>query len=343
MKAAYFNEHGGREKIIVGELARPEPQSGQIQVQVKFSATNHLDIWVRKGWPGLKLNFPHIVGEDASGVVTRLGEGCQSFREGDEVIVHPGISCGECEHCLQGLESLCSQYVILGEQISGTHAQYVCVPEANLFLKPKNISFEEAAALPLVFTTAWQMLVERAKIKASDKVLIHGAGSGVSTAAVQIAKFLGAEVAVTSTQEKKLEKAKALGADHLIHAQRVDFSKEIKSFWPQGPEIIIDHVGQLYWEKNIRCLKTGGTLVTCGATSGPEGKTDLRHLFFRQLSLLGSTMGNKKDFRKILNGVETGKLKAVIDRVFELKDTARAQEYLESGEQFGKVMVKVSQ
>ena len=343
MRAAFFNEHGGREKIVVGELPNPHPQSGEVTVRVHYSAVNHLDVWVRKGWPGLKSFFPHILGGDASGIVVGVGEGVTRFKVGDEVIVHPGLSCGSCRHCLEGWESLCEHYSILGEQVSGTHAELVCVPEKNLFSKPSQLSFLEAASLPLVFTTAWQMLVVRAKVKAGDEVLIHAAGSGVSVAAVQIAKLFNAQVAVTSTQPEKLKQAKVLGADILIDSSQTDFAKELKKHWKRGPDIIVDHVGKAFWEKNIRCLKSGGTLVTCGATSGGEAITDLKHLFFRQLSLLGSTMGNKRDFKEILRLVEEKKLRAVVDCEFELNSVGQAHEYLESGKQFGKVMIKVSQ
>lgn len=343
MKAAFFDIHGGIENIRIGDLPPPQPQPGEIKVKVYYSAVNHLDIWVREGWPGLKSFYPHIMGADAAGVVEELGKGVQGFKVGDEVIVHPGVSCGTCVQCREGWESLCSHYAILGEQVSGTHAESICVPPQNLFLKPKELSFKEAASIPLVYTTAWQMLVVRARIKLGDKVLIHGAGSGVSSAAIQIAKLFGGEVAVTSLDSIKLEKAKALGADYGINSSQFDFAKEIKKIWRFGPDIIVDHVGKVLWEKNIKCLKSGGTLVTCGATSGSEGVTDLKHLFFRQLSLLGSTMGNKKDFHQILKRVEEEKLKAVIDREFELKDVAQAHQYLERHQQFGKVVIKVCQ
>lgn len=341
MKAAFFNQHGGKEKIVVGEIPEPQIQPAQVIVKVHYSATNHLDIWVREGWPGLKSFFPHVLGGDASGVVVQTGDQTSRFKVGDEVIVHPGVSCGTCDTCLNGWESLCSQYAILGEQISGTHSELISVPEANLFLKPKHLSFLEAASLPLVFSTAWQMLVIRAKIKAGDKVLIHGAGSGVSTAAIQIAKCFNAQIAVTSTSEQKLFKAKELGADILISSSDSDFAKEIKKHWKTGPDIIVDHVGKVLWEKNIKCLRSGGVLVTCGATSGGEGMTDLKHLFFRQLSLLGSTMGNKRDFPEILKLVEQKKLKAVVDRAFNLEQVPQAHAYLEGRQQFGKVMIKV--
>ncbi|MCX6103955.1 MAG: zinc-binding dehydrogenase [Proteobacteria bacterium] len=343
MRAVFLTSNGATDKITLGDLPKPVPKQDEVLIEIKFSALNHLDIWVREGWPGLKLAFPHIMGGDASGIVSQLGEGVTAFGIGDEVIIYPGVSCEKCSHCLMGWESLCSKYAILGEQVSGTEAEWVAVPVGNVFKKPKHLSFQEAASVPLVFTTAWQMLVVRAKIREGDRVLIHGAGSGVSTAAIQIAKLFGAEVAITSSRKEKLEKAKSLGADILILSTEKDFAKEVKRHWLGGADIIVDHVGQVFWEQNIRCLRSGGTLVTCGATSGGAGITDLKHLFFRQLSLLGSTMGNKKDFEKILGHIENKKLKAVVDREFLLSEVAEAHRYIEDGKQFGKVVIKVSQ
>lgn len=343
MKAAYILEHGGVDKIVVGEFPKPKPKNGEVLIKVKVSSINHLDVWVRKGWAGLKVLKPHVLGGDASGVVEELGAESHSFNVGDEVIIHPGLSCGECESCIGGWESLCPEYTILGEQVSGSHAEWIVIPERNLFRKPKSLSFSEAAALPLVFTTAWQMIVVRAKARSGDKVLIHGAGSGVSVMAIQIAKHLGLEVAVTSTSDEKLEKAKALGASIGFNSDKLDFSREIKKIWAKGPDIILDHIGEAFWEKNIKCLKSGGVLVTCGATSGSTGKTDLKHLFFRQLSLLGSTMGNKKDFINAIQLCELGKIKPVVDREFYLNEVAEAHRYIEDKRQFGKVLIKVSE
>jgi len=280
MQAAFLTRHGGPEVIEVGELPRPQMGSQDVLVRIRFAALNHLDLWVREGLPHLKLTYPHILGGDASGTVEMVGKEVTTIKPGDEVLVHPGLSCRACSACLSGWESLCPQYRILGEHLSGTNAEYVCVPYCNVFPKPPMISFEEAAAIPLVFTTAWQMLVKRAKVKPGDLVLIHGAGSGVSSAAIQIAALYGAEIVVTSSQDQKLAEAKRLGAHHTINYRNQDFLAEVKKIAKRGVDIVIDHVGKDFWEKNIRVLKWGGCLVTCGATSGAVTETDLRHLFF---------------------------------------------------------------
>lgn len=292
--------------------------------------------------PGLKLPFPHILGGDASGTVERVGKNVTSVKVGDEVIVHPGLSCGHCEKCKKDWESLCSQYQILGEHLSGTHAEFVKVPEANLFQKPKALSFEAAASIGLVFTTAWQMLVRRAQVQAGHLVLVHAAGSGVSAAGIQIAKLFGAKVIATSSSDEKLKKAQELGAEHLINVKKEDFYESVKKISKPGVDIVFDHVGESFWEKNIKLTKSGGVLVTCGATSGFEGKTDLRHVFYRQISLLGSTMGSKKDFPTILSHCEKGNLKASVDKIFPLSEGKEAQKYLEAGNQFGKVLLKTT-
>jgi len=345
MKAAFLKSHGGPEVIEYGELPGsdvkgPQPKAREVVVRVAFGALNHLDVWVRKGLPFLKLSYPHVLGGDAAGVVEKVGSEVTRVKVGDEVIVHPGLSCGGCEACLSGWETLCPSYKILGEHVSGTHAERVAVPEVNLFPKPSGISFEEAASIALVFTTAWQMVVRRANVQPGERVLVHGAGSGVSTAAIQIAKLYGATVFVTSGSDEKLEAARRLGADGLLNYRKVDFATEIKKLVPKGVDIVLDHIGQDFWEKNIRCLKWGGRLVTCGATSGHAAVTDLRHLFFRQLSLLGSTMGSKADFPRILGLIADGRLKAVVDKVFPLSEAAEAHRYLERQSQFGKVLVR---
>lgn len=330
MHAAFLRRHGGPEVLEVGEIPTPTPKEGEILVRVKAAALNHLDLWVRGGLPNLKLAYPHILGADCAGIVDKTGE---------PVILYPALSCGKCAHCTSGIESLCAEYRILGEHVSGTHAQYVCVPERNLFPKPPNLSFEEAAAIPLVYVTAWEMVVRKAAVKEGDWVLIHGAGSGVSSAAIQIAAVLKANVIATSGDEKKLEKARALGASHVVCTKSGDFAPQVKRLCPKGVDVVVDHVGQAFWESNVKVLKSGGTLVTCGATSGFGAKTDLRHLFFRQLRLLGSTMGSRRDFPAILDLVAGGKLKGVVDRAFPLTEAMAAHGYLEEGKQFGKVLL----
>lgn len=341
MRAAYITKNGESDVLQVGDLPTPQPKRGEVLVRVKFAALNHLDLWIRRGLPGIKLAFPHILGADCSGVVREVGEGATRVKAGDEVVVHPGLSCGNCNDCSTGVESLCAQYQILGEHVSGTNAEYVSVPECNVFPKPEGLSFEQAAAMPLVFITAWEMLVKKAGVKKGDSVLVHAAGSGVSSAAIQIAKLFGAQIIATSGSDEKLERAKQLGADHTINTKTADFVSEVRRLSAGGMDIIIDHVGKVFWEKNVRVLRSGGVLVTCGATSGWQATTDLRHLFFRQLRLVGSTMGSKRDFPEILSQFTAGKLKAVVDKTFPLVQIESAHAYLEAGEQFGKVIISV--
>lgn len=339
MRGACLRAHGGPQVIEYSPLPVPSPKAGEVRIRIKAAALNHLDLWVRRGLEHLRLQYPHVLGADGAGIIDEVGAGVTGFQKDQSVIIYPALSCGNCPHCVTGIESLCADYHILGESVSGTHAEFLCVPAANLFPKPDSITFEEAAAIPLVFVTAWEMVVNKAQVKAGDWVLIHGAGSGVSGAAIQIASHLKANVIVTSSDETKAKKALLLGAQVTISTATQDFGKEVKRICPKGVDVILDHVGQVFWEKNIKLMKSGGALVTCGATSGFEAKTDLRHLFFRQLRLLGSTMGSRRDFGKILDGVAKGYFRAVIDRSFPLAQARDAHEYLETGKQFGKVLL----
>ncbi|MBI4404960.1 MAG: zinc-binding dehydrogenase [Deltaproteobacteria bacterium] len=341
MRAAYLKSHGGPEVIEVGELPVPTISSTQVLVRIKFAALNHLDIWIRKGLP-FQLLYPHILGSDASGVVEQVGSEVKTIHPGDEVIVHPGISCMHCQSCLSGWESLCAGYKILGEQVSGTDAQFIAVPAVNIFPKPKGMTFEQAAAVGLVFTTAWQMLVRRAQVQAGDSVLIHAAGSGVSTAAIQIARLFGAEVIATAGSVKNLELATALGARYTINYKEKDFVAEVRSVVGKaGVDMIVDHVGAALWDKNMKVLRRGGKIVTCGATSGFDARLDLRTVFFKQVQILGSTMGSKADFWRILREFELGFLRPVVDKVFALDDIRLAHQYIEDRKQSGKVLLKV--
>lgn len=342
MKAVFLTSHGGTEVLQYGEVPTPSVGPGQVRVRLKYSSLNHLDIWVRKGLPGLKLEYPHILGGDGAGIVDSVAPDVKEFKVGDEVIVHPSQSCGVCEHCRSGIESLCEFYKILGENIRGTNAEYVVAPKQSVFRKPTTLTMPEAASIGLVFTTAWQMLVERAVVRKNDQVLVHAAGSGVSLAGIQIAKLFGAEVIATSRSDAKLEYAKKLGADFVLNPQKEDFAKAVKKIAPKGVDTVFDHVGKEYWEKNIKCLKSGGALVTCGATSGYDAVTDLRHVFFRQLRILGSTMGSRRDFGRILQCFEKKELHPFVDKEFPLIQTADAHHYMESGSQLGKVVLTIT-
>ncbi len=342
MKAAYLSRHGGPEVLEIGTLTNLSPKAGEVVVNVKYSGLNHLDIWIRKGLPHLKHQYPHILGADAAGIVDKVGEGVSHWKPGDEVVVHPGISCGECERCKTGWETLCLKgYGILGETTQGTNAEQVSVPAANLFAKPKSLSFAEAAAAPLVFTTAWQMVVRRGQIRSGDVLLVHSVGSGVGMAACQIAALHGAEVIATAGSDDKLEHAKKLGARHFINYRKQDLLAEVKKISRKGVDAVIDHLGQDYWEANLKAARWGGKIILCGATSGFDASMDLRQVFFRQLEILGSTMGPKSDFPAILSHLGSGRLKAVVGLELPLAEVRRAHEALEARQVFGKAVLKV--
>jgi NADPH:quinone reductase-like Zn-dependent oxidoreductase len=340
MKAVAFRAHGGPEVVNVEELPEPQAGPGQVVVQVKAAALNHLDIWVRKGWPGLKLSFPHVLGSDVAGIVETVGPGVEGVKRGDAVVLNPSLGCGRCERCLSGQENLCRKFVILGEHVSGGQAERIAISARNVLPKPANLSFEEAAAVPLVFMTAWHALVARAGLRPGETILVHAAGSGVGTAAVQIAKLLGARVIATAGSDAKLEKAKGLGADHVVNYETQDFVQEVRKLTDRkGVEVVFEHVGKTTWEKSLLAAGIGGRIVTVGATTGYDPLTDLRHVFFRQLSILGSTMGTAGELMEVLKFVGEGKLRPVVDRVLPLGEARAAQGLLTERAQFGKIVL----
>lgn len=340
MKAVRIHEHGGLEVLQIEDIPAPEPGPGEIRVAVKAAGLNHLDTWVRRGVPGHKFPLPITPGCDGAGVVEKLGPGVADWKTGDAVMLSPGEGCGGCERCRAGDEHLCRHYGILGEMRDGTCAQLVVVKSARAMKKPASLSFEEAAAIPLVSLTAWHMLVARAQIREGETALVHAAGSGVSSAAIQIAKLFGARVIATAGSDEKCAKALKLGADECINYEKTDFFEEVRKLTAKrGVDIAIDHVGQSTMEKSIRLLVKGGRLVTCGTTSGPEIKVDFRHIFFKSLSVLGSTMGTRAELREILRHVEAGRLKAVIDSVFPLEKIREAHAQIGERAVFGKVVV----
>jgi NADPH:quinone reductase-like Zn-dependent oxidoreductase len=340
MKAIAFRRHGDRSVLERCDLPEPALTSRGVLVRVKAVALNHLDIWVRKGWPGLKLSLPHVLGSDIAGTVEKVGAEVSDLKGGEEVVINPGLSCGACDKCLSGDDNLCRNYLVVGEHVAGGYAEWVAVPRSNLAPKPKNLSFEQAACLPLTFLTSWTMLVRRAQLQAGETVLIQAAGSGVGSAAVQIAKLLGAKVIATASSDAKLEKARELGADHVINYTRSDFLEEVKKITQRKlVDVVFEHVGGPTFEKSIACLPYGGRLVTCGATTGPEVKIDLRVLFYKRLSYLGSTMGSKGDLFRILELVEEGRLKPVLDRVLPLEQAAEGHALLENRAQFGNIVL----
>lgn len=331
MKAIRIHAHGGPEVLKIDEIDVPKLLPEHALVRVKATAMNHMDLWVRKGLPGVKIPLPIILGCEGSGVVEGTGE---------EVVIAPSTSCGVCEACLSGNDHYCREYKIYGEHRDGTECEYMLVPACNLLPKPKNLSFEEAAALPLAFLTAWQMLVDRAQVRSGQTVLVMAAASGVSSAGVQIAKLFGARVIATASDESKFPKIQALGADHLINHRTQDIAEEVKRLTDRrGVDIVFDHVGAAVWEKCLKSLAFGGRLVTCGATTGYDVKVDLRHIFIKQQQILGSTMGPKASLFRILRLVSEGRLSPVLDRVFPFSQAPEAHHYLEQGSQMGKVVL----
>jgi NADPH:quinone reductase-like Zn-dependent oxidoreductase len=340
MKAVIIREHGAEDVLELAELPDPEIAENEVLVRVKACALNHLDLWVRGGLPGIEFPMPHILGSDISGVVERVGKLVKNSKEGDEVLLSPGLSCMHCEECLRGRDNLCAKYSIIGYRSHGGYAEYIKAPSVNVLPKPANISFEEAASIPLVFITAWHMLVDRVGLRAGETVLVHAAGSGVGSAAIQIAGMLGARVIATAGSSEKLEKAKELGADEVINYTETDFLEEVKRLTSKrGVDVVFEHTGEATWSKSVRSLVRGGRLVTCGATSGPKGDLDIRLLFSKQISILGSYMGSKHELVEVMKFVKEGKLKAVVDRVLPLEKAADAHRALKERAQFGKVVL----
>lgn len=340
MKAVAFTKHGDASVLELSELATPEVGARDVLVRVKAVALNHLDVWVRRGYRGLKVPFPHILGSDIAGVVEQVGPEVSDLGCKAEVVVIPGLSCGSCEDCLGGEDHLCKTHKIIGEHVHGGYAEFIAVPRSNVAAKPARLSFEEAACMPLTFLTAWTMLVRRAQLAGGETLLVHAAGSGVGSAAVQIGKLLGARVIATAGSDAKLDKARALGADHLINYRQEDFLAAVKRFTSrQMVDVVFEHVGGSTFEHSLDCLRRGGRLVTCGATSGHEARIDLRVLFHRRISLLGSTLGSKGDLFRILDLVERGHLRPVLDRTLPLSRAADAHRLLEDRALFGNVVL----
>ncbi|MCY0993250.1 zinc-binding dehydrogenase [Nannocystis sp. ILAH1] len=342
MRAVVLRRHGDPSVLELADLPDPEPGPGQALVEVRACALNRLDIWVRGGLPGLKLPLPHVLGCDIAGVVTAVGPGVDASKVGAEVVVSPGVSCGQCEACLSGWDNLCPKYGILGEQLPGGYCEKIAVPAQNLLPKPDNLDFVSAAAVPLTFLTAWQMLVVRAQVKPGQTVLIHAVGSGVGVAGLQIARLFGARVLALASSDAKLARARELGAELTFRSDDSEWERRVRAVpWVQkrGVDIVFEHTGAATWEASLRLCKRGGVVVTCGATSGHAATTDLRQVFFRQLQVLGSTMGSKSLLFPLLAHVGRGELKPILDRTFPLAEAEAAHRYLDRREQFGKVVL----
>src|ERR1700730_18515261 len=338
MKAVRVHEFGGPEVLRYEDAPDPKLRKDQVLVRVKACAMNHLDLWVRKGMPGV--NLPHILGSDVAGEIVEVGEYVTGFTTGQRVLLAPMHFCNHCAKCVAGLQNQCPEFTVLGNRVNGGNCELMAAPAANVIPIPDTLDFNQAASVPLVFLTAWHMLVGRANIRPGQTVLVLGAGSGVGSAAIQVAKLFRARVITTAGDEKKLEKARALGADHGINHYHQKISEEVRKITnKEGVDIVVEHVGAATWDESFKSLKPSGTLVTCGATTGPNVGIDLRFLFSRQLTLLGSYMGTMGEFHEVLNHLFAGRLKPVVDRVFPLKELRAAHEYLEKSAMFGKIVV----
>lgn len=340
MKAVIFNEHGGPEVLRYEERPDPSIRANEVLVEVRACALNHLDVWARKGLPGVEIPLPHILGNDVAGVVREAGELVDWVRPGDEVMLHPGVSCGHCRECLRGADNFCPQYRIIGYLRHGGYAELVAAPGVNVIPKPTRLGWAEAAALPLVTVTAWHMLVTRAAVQPGEDVLIHAAGSGVGSIGIQVAKLRGARVIATAGSDEKLEKARGLGADEVVNYTREDWPREVRRLTgKQGVDVVFEHTGAETWPGSLLCLKRDGRLVTCGATSGHDARTDLRQVFYRHLNVLGSFMGSKAELLDAMKFVERGRIKAVVDRELPLAEARRAHELMQDRAQFGKLVL----
>jgi NADPH:quinone reductase-like Zn-dependent oxidoreductase len=344
MKALTLVAPGGPEQLRVQELPPPDIQSpGDVLVQVRAAALNHLDLFVAEGLPGANLSFPHIVGSDAAGVVQAVGSSVREFRPGERVMVNPTLSCGGCPACGAGEESLCARLRVLGEHCPGTIAEYLVVPAENLAAVPQEMPWPEAAGFGLATLTAWRMLVTRAQLQPGETILIVGIGGGVALAALQIAVLRGARAIVTSGSESKLDLARRLGAAAGLSYTEDDVPAEVRRLTGgRGADVVIDNAGELSWQRSLRSLRRGGRLVVCGSTTGPMVTLDLRKLFWHQWSLLGSTLGNRREYAEIVSLAGQKKLWPVIDRVVPLDQAPAAFERLRRGEQAGKLVIEVT-
>ncbi|MBI5355684.1 MAG: zinc-binding dehydrogenase [Candidatus Aenigmarchaeota archaeon] len=335
MKAIVIEKHGGSDVLEVKDVKEPELPSGNVLVRVKACALNHLDVFVRNGIPGVTL--PHILGSDVSGIIEKVGKNVKNAKAGEKVVVNPGVSCRSCAQCKNNDEPLCKEYKILGENINGGYAELISVPAENVVKAPSGLSFEELASLPLALITSIRLL-RRAGLRKGQTILVIGAGGGVSIMAIQVAKAIGAKVIVFSTNDEKLKAAKGLGTDDVTSDEEYD--KVMKGIG--GVDAVFDSVGEKTFMRSLKSLRKNGVLVTCGATSGPKAEIDIRHIFWKQLTVIGSTMGGRNDLKEGLKFVEAGKVRPVIAKTFPMERAGEAHDLMESGKFFGKIVLKIS-
>jgi len=349
MKAVLFRQHGGPEVLEYADFPTPGPKPGEALIRLRAAALNRMDVMVRNGWPGLKLELPHINGADGAGEIIALSEAMAEMKQGDEVllklgdhvVINANLGCGKCEFCLAGKDNMCVQWHLLGETVRGTYAEYVSLPVKQLYRLPEDFDFHQAAAAALVYQTAWHSLVKRGNLQKGETVLIVGAGGGVNTASVQIAKLIGAQVVVVGSDAKKLKLAESIGADILIDRSKEDWSKAVfLATNKRGVDVVVDNVGITFMQ-SLRALRKGGRLLTVGNSGGPKFEIDNRYMFAKHLSIIGSTMSTLDDFKEVMDLIVAGKLKPVLDKMYSLKDAAIAQERLWRNENFGKITLDI--
>jgi NADPH:quinone reductase-like Zn-dependent oxidoreductase len=338
MKAVRIHEFGGPEVLRFEDAPDPKPRKDEVLVRIRACAMNHLDIWVRKGLPGVTL--PHILGSDIAGEIAEAGEYVTNFKPRDRVLLAPMTFCRRCAKCVAGLQNQCAEFTVLGNRVDGGNCEFIAVPAANVIPIPDSLDFNAAASVSLVFLTAWHMLTGRGSVRPGQTVLILGANSGVGIAAIQIAKLFNTTVIATAGNDAKMARAKELGADYVINHYQQKISEEVRKITnKEGVDLVLEHVGEATWSESVKCLKPAGTLVTCGATTGPNATIELRFLYSRQLSLLGSYMGTMGELHEVLKHVFSGRLRPVLDRVFPLHEARAAHEYLEESQMFGKIVL----
>lgn len=343
-EAAVIREHGSFDKILFEQREVSHPKDSQCLIQVKACGLNHLDTWVRRGVPGHRFPLPLVPGSDFSGIVVETGPAVKHFKAGDRVLINPSVTCGWCANCQAGKDHLCEKWGLLGETTDGGCQELVLVPESNLYVISPNLSFEQAACIPIAYVTAWEMLLRKAQVRHGETILIHAAGSGVSVACIQIAKMLGLQVIATSTSDEKLQQARGIGAHKLINSAKDNFREAVRNLTGKsGVDVVVDHVGEATFNESIRCLKKGGRLVSCGATAGASLAFDWKQIFFKNIALLGSTYGPKSVFNEVLNHFETKQLAPVIDSHEDFRNLSHAHQRLESRKVFGKVVIKFSE
>ncbi|MFH2102649.1 MAG: zinc-binding dehydrogenase [Chloroflexota bacterium] len=343
MKAVSFKQHGDVSVLEYSDFPDPVPGPEEVIVRLRSAALNRLDIWVRNGWPGIKLEYPHIPGADGAGDITAIGQDVTDWSMGDRVVINANLGCGKCDNCLAGMDNLCHEWNLVGETVRGTYAEYIKVHSRQLFRIPEDFEYHRAAAAGLVYQTAWHSLVERGQIRYGETVLIIGSSGGVNTASIQIAKYFNATVIAIGAGKEKTEFARCLGADIVIdRLASPDWVKEVaRATDRKGVDIVVDNVGSTF-PSSFRALKKGGRLLTVGNTGGPKFEIDNRYIFGKHLTIIGSTMGTRQDFISVMELVTRGKLMVAVDRSFPLADVRAAHLRLEKGQQLGKITLDIS-